>query len=102
MLWFQAVWQSYVHAMRLAGFSNNTSVYVASGLLTYGAEHGNALLAASFVRSRNLPTSIRLRVESTHQKAHILVPRKEGKRKEMLHPEAASMTEGMTIQLSRI
>mmetsp|Transcript_3827 Transcript_3827/g.11047 ORF Transcript_3827/g.11047 Transcript_3827/m.11047 type:complete len:533 (-) Transcript_3827:775-2373(-) len=33
----EALWNAYVQAMRQAGFSRDTPMYVASGLLTYGA-----------------------------------------------------------------
>lgn len=36
----QALWNAYVQAMRQAGFSRDTPMYVASGLLTYGASDG--------------------------------------------------------------
>lgn len=37
----QVIWSNYIDAMRQAGFSSGTGVYVASGLLTYGASQGN-------------------------------------------------------------
>lgn len=36
----QAVWNAYVGSMRQAGFTANVPMYVASGLLTYGANDG--------------------------------------------------------------
>ena len=36
----QVVWNNYIQAMRQAGFSSAMGVYVASGLLTYGASQG--------------------------------------------------------------
>ena len=36
----QVVWHGYVQAMRQAGFSGDLVLYVASGLLTYGANEG--------------------------------------------------------------
>lgn len=39
----QVIWNNYIHAMRQAGFSSGTGVYVASGLLTYGASQGTSL-----------------------------------------------------------
>ncbi len=41
----QVVWRNYIQAMRQAGFSAVVGVYVASGLLTYGASQGTPLLA---------------------------------------------------------
>ena len=38
----QVIWHNYIQAMRLAGFSAGVGVYVASGLLTYGARQGMA------------------------------------------------------------
>ena len=46
----QVVWHGYVQSMRQALFSPDLGLYVASGLLTYGAndgEHWSSLLAAS-------------------------------------------------------
>ena len=37
----QVIWNNYIDAMRQAGFSSSTGVFVASGLLTYGASQGN-------------------------------------------------------------
>ena len=43
----QAVWQAYFESMRNAKFDNSTTLYVASGLLTYmnasGAPNGQQL-----------------------------------------------------------
>lgn len=36
----QAVWEAYIVAMRKAEFDKNTSLYVASGLLSYGDKKG--------------------------------------------------------------
>ncbi len=36
----QVVWRNYIQAMRQAGFGAEVGVYVASGLLTYGASQG--------------------------------------------------------------
>ncbi len=36
----QVVWRNYIQAMRQAGFGLGVGVYVASGLLTYGANEG--------------------------------------------------------------
>ncbi len=36
----QVVWRKYIQAMRQAGFGAGVGVYVASGLLTYGASQG--------------------------------------------------------------
>lgn len=36
----QAVWNAYVGSMRQAGFTADIPMYVASGLLTYGANDG--------------------------------------------------------------
>ncbi len=58
----QAVWRNYVQAMRQAGFSAGVGVYVASGLLTYGASQGAPLLAPM-----DLPTTACLPVQS-HQR----------------------------------
>ena len=58
----QAVWRKYVQAMRQAGFSAGVGVYVASGLLTYGASQGAPLLAPV-----DLPTNACLPVQS-HQR----------------------------------
>ncbi len=38
----QAVWNAYVQSMRQACFTPDTPMYVASGLLTYGANNGAA------------------------------------------------------------
>ena len=46
----QVVWHGYVQSMRQALFSADLGLYVASGLLTYGANDGerwSSLLAAS-------------------------------------------------------
>ncbi len=42
----QVVWRNYLKAMRQAGFSAGVGVYVASGLLTYGASQGTPLLGS--------------------------------------------------------
>ena len=39
----QVVWHGYVQAMRQAGFTGDLVLYVASGLLTYGANEGQHL-----------------------------------------------------------
>ena len=39
-VFIQAVWGAYETAMRKAELTNVTSLYVASGLLTYGANKG--------------------------------------------------------------
>jgi hypothetical protein len=36
----QVVWQGYISTMRSVGFNASTRVYVASGMLTYGASGG--------------------------------------------------------------
>lgn len=41
----QALWNEYVQAMQRGGFSADTPMYVASGLLTYGANDGALMLA---------------------------------------------------------
>ena len=61
-LHMQAVWRNYVQAMQQAGFSAGVGVYVASGLLTYGASQGAPLLAPE-----DLPTTACLLVQS-HQR----------------------------------
>ena len=38
----QVVWHNYIMAMQKAGFSGNLGLYVASGLLTYGASDGES------------------------------------------------------------
>ncbi len=43
----QAVWNAYVASMRQAGFKPDVPMYVASGLLTYGASDGEDV-ASSF------------------------------------------------------
>jgi hypothetical protein len=40
MLRFQVVWEKYIEAMKLAGFDSTQGLYIASGLLTYGASDG--------------------------------------------------------------
>ncbi len=45
----QVVWRNYIQAMRQAGFGAGVGVYVASGLLTYGASKGTPLLAPMHV-----------------------------------------------------
>ncbi len=39
----QVVWHGYVQAMRQAGFTGDLVLYVASGLLTYGANDGASI-----------------------------------------------------------
>ncbi len=51
----QVVWRNYVHAMREAGFSAGVGVYVASGLLTYGASKGSPLLAQMNLSTTGVP-----------------------------------------------
>jgi len=36
----QVVWENYIDAMKLAGFNPDQGLYIASGLLTYGASEG--------------------------------------------------------------
>ncbi len=43
----QVVWHGYVQAMRQAGFTGDLVLYVASGLLTYGANEGDSICNAS-------------------------------------------------------
>lgn len=43
----QVIWDRYVRAMQDAGFSDSIGVYVASGLLTYGASRGGHALSCS-------------------------------------------------------
>ena len=40
MCCIQVVWANYVDAMKQAGFSAGQGLYIASGLLTYGANDG--------------------------------------------------------------
>ena len=40
----KVVWHNYIMAMQKAGFSSNVGLYVASGLLTYGANDGELCL----------------------------------------------------------
>lgn len=46
----QAVWDGYVSSMRAAGFNATTPLYVASGLLTYGASRQLASVVAELRR----------------------------------------------------
>ncbi len=50
----QALWNEYVQAMQRGGFSADTPMYVASGLLTYGANEG-ALMRRTLLLSLGLP-----------------------------------------------
>lgn len=43
----QVVWHGYVQAMRQAGFTGDLVLYVASGLLTYGANEGKLFVPVS-------------------------------------------------------
>ncbi len=36
----QVVWEKYIEAMQVAGFNPHQGLYIASGLLTYGASEG--------------------------------------------------------------
>ena len=40
MACLQVVWEKYIEAMKLAGFDQDQGLYIASGLLTYGASAG--------------------------------------------------------------
>jgi hypothetical protein len=37
VVWTQVVWKGYISTMQSVGFNSTTRVYVASGMLTYGA-----------------------------------------------------------------
>ena len=50
----EAVWNAYVASMRQAGFTSDVPMYVASGLLTYGASDGAAPVFLRF----DLPFSL--------------------------------------------
>ena len=39
----QVVWQGYISTMREVGFNSTTRIYVASGMLSYGASGGRLL-----------------------------------------------------------
>ena len=41
----QVLWEGYAAAMQQAGFDNQTPLYAASGLLTYGATQGKLPVA---------------------------------------------------------
>lgn len=42
----QVMWSNYVDTMREAGFNGGQGLYIASGLLTYGAKEGNYTISA--------------------------------------------------------
>lgn len=42
----QVIWHLYKQAMKEAGFSAPTGLYIASGVLTYGADDGEPLYTA--------------------------------------------------------
>ena len=55
--WGQAVWSAYVAGMQEAGFTDDTPVYMASGLLTYGDNTGVILLQMHYSHVTTLSTS---------------------------------------------
>lgn len=46
----QLYWEKHIQAMRAAGFSNGTQLYVACGLLSYGNQLGWEQVAVSIAR----------------------------------------------------
>ncbi len=56
----QVVWAKYVEAMREAKFNSARSVYIASGLLTYGSHEGEALRFLSI----KLPPAVSARLKA--------------------------------------
>lgn len=76
----QVVWRNYLKAMRQAGFSAGVGVYVASGLLTYGASQGTPLLGSHeyacpwllAVQSQRMITpALRRAVQCIHECLHM-------------------------------
>ncbi len=59
------MWNAYVGSMRQAGFTANVPMYVASGLLTYGANDGEQ--SVSFILFGN---DARWRVSFSSEVAH--------------------------------